>query len=101
MSGTSAKMSGLNGSGATATLGALYLAQGHLEEAEETFEKVLRRDWDDAEARAGLEEVARRRAASGDARPTQLVPTGLSGRKIELLESYLGRIRRAVDRLSA
>ncbi len=89
------------GSGATSTLGALYLGQDHLEDAEATFQQVLRRDPEDAEARAGLVEVARRRAAAGDARASIAAANTRNGRKIELLEDYLGRIRRAAGRLSA
>jgi tetratricopeptide (TPR) repeat protein len=87
------------GSAATATLGALYLAQDHLEDAQATFEQVLDRDPEDAEALAGLRELERRRSrkepAEGVAR------FGENGPKIEALQRYLGRIRAAADRLSA
>ena len=88
------------GAAATATLGALYLAQGHLDDARRTFEQVLARDPEDAEAIAGLEELARRE------RPAQPVEVeqpsrGLAGRRIERLRSYLGSLRTAAERLSA
>jgi hypothetical protein len=46
---------------ASTTLGELYLAQGHLEEAEQAFREVLAGREDDGAARRGLEEIARRR----------------------------------------
>lgn len=61
---------------ATATLGELYLSQGHLGEAERIFHEVLRREPDNADARVGLERLAARRA---ERRP-------LSGR--DLLAGY-------------
>jgi len=51
------------GERATGTLGELYLAQGHLDEAERVFHAVLARRPGDAAAGAGLAEVARRRRA--------------------------------------
>ena len=50
------------GPAATATLGELYLSQGHLGEAERIFHEVLRREPDSADARVGLERLAARRA---------------------------------------
>lgn len=46
---------------ATSTLGELYLAQGHLEEAERVFREVLEADPQDHSAAAGLAELLRRR----------------------------------------
>jgi Flp pilus assembly protein TadD len=67
---------------ATATLGDLYLRQGHLQEAEGIFREVLRREPDNLQAHAGLGRIASSR--EGDPR----------SRKILLLNSYLQRIRR-------
>lgn len=47
---------------ATATLGELYLSQGHLGEAERIFHEILRREPDNADALVGLERLAARRA---------------------------------------
>ncbi len=47
---------------ATATLGEIYLSQGHLGEAERIFREVLSREPDNAEALVGLERLAARRA---------------------------------------
>jgi len=91
---------------ASATLGRLYLEQGHLEEAERTFRAVLEQRPDDAVAARGLEEAVRRRAAPADAdddtatgwsdgaagRPI----ASLTQRKVEALRSYLRKIRRSV-----
>jgi hypothetical protein len=89
---------------ATNTLGELYLAQGHLADAERVFRAVLARRSDDPAARAGLAEVQRRRAAPltagelldwardrGD-RP----PEGGERRERSavLLRTYLARLRR-------
>lgn len=90
----------------SATLGRLYLEQGHLEEAERSFRAVLDFRPDDAAAARGLDEVARRREASRSARdetasdrgdelpmsPSR--PTGsLTDRKIGALRKYLRKIR--------
>jgi len=85
------------GAGATATLGALYLAQGHLTDAKQTFEQVLERDPSDLEALAGLDEVARRTISESSAGPSLSPRTA----KIARLEQYLSRIRAAAERLSA
>lgn len=91
---------------ASATLGRLYLEQGHLEEAERTFRAVLEQRPDDSVAARGLEEVVRRRAAAPEgegedtaagwsataaaaARPL----SSLTQRKVETLRGYLRRIR--------
>lgn len=84
----------------SATLGDLFLAQGHLDEAEREFRAVLELRPGDAAARAGLAQVARRRPApappealpAAAARPTG---PGLTRRKIETLRNYLDRLRRA------
>lgn len=90
---------------ASATLGRLYLEQGHLEEAERTFRAVLDQRPDDAVAARGLEETVRRRAApteadddtaSGWSGGATARPLGsLTQRKVETLRSYLRRIRRS------
>jgi tetratricopeptide (TPR) repeat protein len=91
---------------ATATLGELYLRQGHADEAERIFREVLEREPGSGAALAGLERVA-------EARHTPMAPlvspravpldadrllTGFSGggttaRKVFLLNRYLDRIR--------
>lgn len=50
---------------ATVTLGQLYLAQGHLEEAERIFRRVLRREPDYPAAHQALAELQRRQAGVG------------------------------------
>ncbi|MCZ6728052.1 MAG: tetratricopeptide repeat protein [Acidobacteria bacterium] len=87
------------GAAATVTLGALYLAQGHLDDARSIFERVLRRDPEDAEALAGLKEIERRLGT--DRRDSESAPSGSNSGKIDLLRSYLGRLLAAADRLSA
>jgi len=87
------------GAAATATLGSLYFAQGHLEEAEATFTQVLARDPDDLEAQAGLELIAQRRVAEAGHAPVEA--HGDPDRRVRVLKDYLGRIRSAADRLSA
>jgi tetratricopeptide (TPR) repeat protein len=94
---------------ATATLGDLYLRQGHLDEAERIFHEVLEREPDHGAARAGLGTIAEaRRPAPVETQAEELVDArhlldgfrpGLSGssgttaRKIFLLNRYLDRIR--------
>jgi tetratricopeptide (TPR) repeat protein len=101
---------------ATATLGDLYLRQGHLEEAERIFHEVLEREPGNSAARAGLGTIAEARrpvppvspipveqpATSGelvDARHLLdgfrpgLSGSGTTARKIFLLNRYLNRIR--------
>jgi len=84
---------------ATVTLGRLYLRQGHLQEAEDSFREVLGREPENAAARAGLEEVAARRNAPLTAAdllegfdPTRY-GEGLTARKRYALEQYLERLR--------
>lgn len=97
---------------ATATLGLIYLRQGHLDEAEEIFRLVLDGHPHHEAARAGLEETARRRQETG-AQPAAMAadrpeltaedllagdrPSGLTARKRLLLERYLERIRRGAE----
>ncbi|MES1241604.1 MAG: tetratricopeptide repeat protein [Acidobacteriota bacterium] len=105
--------------GATATLGELYLRQGHLDEAERIFQDVLDREPDNAAARAGLGRIGEARRPPepepGPAVVSELAPEpqaipldarrllagfqpgpaggGTTARKIFLLNRYLDRIR--------
>lgn len=79
------------GGAATATLGRLYLEQGHLGEAEGAFREVLARDPGDEAAHRGLAEVERRRAGSG-------ADAELRARRAAALRNYLTRIQRARER---
>ena len=100
---------------ATATLGQLYLRQGHHAEAERIFHEVLRREPDNPAARAGLEhmagpaapEPAGRKAPPLDAaqllagfQPAagQAGAAGVAARKVFLLNRYLQRLRRGSAR---
>lgn len=96
---------------ATATLGELYLRQGHLDEAERIFREVLEREPDSGSARAGLGrlEEARRTAEPFASKPSLPEPLdarrllagfqpgraggGTTARKIFLLNRYLERLR--------
>lgn len=89
---------------ATATLGELYLRQGHANEAERIFREVLEREPGHAAALAGLERVeeARRVPAAPPAVPVALDAErllagfhgrGTTARKVFLLNRYLDRIR--------
>lgn len=93
---------------ATATLGELYLRQGHADEAERIFREVLEQEPGSGAALAGLERVeeARRAPVSPASPPPQAMAldagrllAGFSGgggttaRKIFLLNRYLDRIR--------
>lgn len=90
---------------ATATLGGLYLAQGHLADAEESFESALATNPTDSAALAGLAEVRRRRAdaeaAFFDEAPAPSAPAayvgGLTSRKVEVLRNFLARVRRGAQ----
>jgi len=96
---------------ATVTLGRLYLEQGHLDSAEETFRAVLATRPADAAALAGLRETELRRGAlaaeeaeetasgwgRGDSGPGERAPGSLTERKIRALRGYLSRIRRGAD----
>lgn len=100
---------------ATATLGDLYLRQGHLDEAERIFQDVLEREPGNAAAQAGLARIGEARRPP---EPEPVVPEpvvsepvaldargllagfqpgpaggGTTARKIFLLSRYLGRIR--------
>jgi tetratricopeptide (TPR) repeat protein len=84
---------------ATVTLGDLYLRQGHVGEAEQIFQEVLRREPDNAAAREALAQVASSRVepAAASASPPEepaTAPGDRRVRKIQLLNSYLQRIRR-------
>ena len=83
---------------ATATLGELYLRQGHEAEAEEIFRAVLRREPGDAGALQGLEEVRRRRRLPVAAAEPEPSPPGLTSRRAEVLGRYLTRLRRGAER---
>ena len=92
---------------ASATLGELYLAQGHFAEAEENFQSVLRDRPDDAAALAGLESVRGLRGDEAEAflseesavaEESNLIVGGLTARKATLLKDYLARIRRGAQR---
>jgi tetratricopeptide (TPR) repeat protein len=93
---------------ATATLGEIYLRQGHLGEARGIFDEVLRREPDNAAARQGLAQLAGRR---GEARPLagrdllagyepgeEGGEMEVKARKAFLLNSYLKRLRRGGQR---
>ena len=83
----------------TATLGELYLRQGHLGEAGKIFHQVLERDPDNEAALRGLESIARRRTAalgaSGPRTGAEPEVKGLTSRKILLLQKYLRQLRAA------
>jgi hypothetical protein len=86
----------------TATLGELYLRQGHLGEAQKIFHQVLERDPDNEVALRGLEAIARRRTAAltapellGGEEPQV---KGLTSRKILLLQRYLQQLRAGAAR---
>lgn len=86
----------------TATLGELYLRQGHLGEAGRIFHQVLERDPDNEAALRGLESIARRRTAElgtgGSTTGGQPEVKGLTSRKILLLQKYLHQLRAAAAR---
>ncbi len=84
------------------TLGELYLAQGHFDEAERSFLAVLAERPGDAAAAAGLETTRRLRRSADEefAEPVDApsaspaVPGRLAARKIALLKDYMARLRR-------
>jgi len=93
---------------ATATLGELYLRQGHLGEAERMFHEVLRREPENAAAQEGLARAAARR---GEKQPPLEARDLLAGyepaaegeaerkaRKAWVLNGYLQRLRRGSQR---
>lgn len=98
---------------ATATLGDLYLRQGHLAEAERIFREVLQREPANAAAHAGLERLTEiqerqeREARPLDARqllagfrpgPRDVGEAEVRARKIHLLSRYLDRLRQGSPR---
>ena len=88
---------------ATATLGEIYLSQGHLSEAERIFNEVLRREPDNADAQVGLERLAARRAERRPLGGRDLLAgyepgeeggeAELRARKAWVLTEYLRRLR--------
>ncbi len=83
------------GAAATSTLGMLYLDQGHLDDAEETFRRVLERDPEDAEAQAGLAEIEARRSGPIETRTDSPDDDADGDPRVVALRRYLGRIRAA------
>jgi len=80
----------------TATLAALYLAQGHLAEAEAEYRRVLAGRPDDADAAAGLRAVAERRAEASRTEESDVaasMPIGLTARKLVVLRGLYQRLR--------
>lgn len=82
---------------ATATLAALYLAQGHLDEAEGEFRTVLAERPGDPEALAGLAQVAASRVAA----PAPFAPAESAAPLPGLTARRLRRLRRLYDGLRA
>ena len=74
----------------TATLGELYLSQGHREEAETIFQRVLEHHPDNPVALEGLESA--RRGGGAEA-----APTGVTARKMSVLHAYLRRLRGSTE----
>lgn len=72
---------------ASSTLAALYLAQGHLDEAEAEYRRVLGDRPDDAEALAGLHDLQARRSVA----PSP--PAGLTARKLRRLRGLYEGLR--------
>jgi hypothetical protein len=90
---------------ATVTLGGLYLRQGHYEEAERIFRKVLEEDPENHAALSGLS-LARQRPPEGEpltamdllSDPSHgggTIPAGLTAKKILILNNYLKHLRSA------
>jgi len=75
---------------ATVTMANLYLGQGHLDEAESTFQQVLAREPDNLQAVEGLEAVLQQRGEVDGGTP--------ESRKIAMLKNYLERIRGSAER---
>lgn len=83
---------------ASATLGELYLRQGHFAEAEKVFRQVLRRSPRNAVALAGLERIRGEESLTAHAvlaSVAEEAPEGLTTKKIRMLEGYLEHLRRA------
>jgi len=93
---------------ATATLGEIYLRQGHLGEAKRIFDEVLRREPDNPAAHEGLLRLASRRQERRPLEGRDLLagyepgeeggPVEAKARKAFLLNSYLTRLRRGGQR---
>lgn len=93
---------------ATATLGEIYLRQGHLGEAERIFREVLRREPENAAAQQGLAQSAARQAEGRPVEARDLLagyepgPAGgeaeTRARKRWVLNGYLQRLRRGSQR---
>jgi hypothetical protein len=93
---------------ATATLGEIYLRQGHLGEAKRIFEEVLRREPDNPAAHEGLLRLASRRQERRPLEGRDLLagyepgeeggPAEAKARKVFLLNSYLTQLRRGGQR---
>ncbi|HEV2855818.1 MAG TPA: tetratricopeptide repeat protein [Thermoanaerobaculia bacterium] len=91
------------GPAATATLGEIYLSQGHLGEAERIFREVLRHEPESAEAREGLQRLAARRAEKRLVEARDLLAgyepgeeggaVEVRARKAWILNEYLKRLR--------
>jgi hypothetical protein len=84
---------------ATATLGHLYLQQGHSQQAKETFERLLAREPGNPRALAGLREANASLGSHYNLAAAELLqgapePLSLSERKAFILRRYLGRLRR-------
>lgn len=79
----------------TATLGSLYLKQGHSREAKAIFEQVLESEPGNESAKAGLVTALRQLQPVGDLLTSLDVPEhgGVSDRKARALMAYLARIR--------
>ncbi|HWN45117.1 MAG TPA: tetratricopeptide repeat protein [Thermoanaerobaculia bacterium] len=96
---------------ATATLGEIYLRQGHADEAERIFREVLEREPDNGAALAGLERIEETRQAAVPHQAVQSMTLdagrllagfrpgggGTTARKVFLLNRYLERIRGSSD----
>ena len=89
---------------ASATLGQLYLKQGHHEEAERIFRQVLMNEPANAAAIAGLDQISGRRTRALTAadllavRTTSgKVPEGLTAKKVLVLGNYLKHLRMGDD----
>jgi hypothetical protein len=93
---------------ATATLGEIYLGQGHLSEAQRIFDEILRREPDNTAALQGLTHLASRREERRPLAGRDLLAgyepgeeggeTEVKARKAFLLNSYLKRLRRGGQR---
>ncbi len=88
------------GEAATATLGQLYLEQGHFHEAEQIFKRVLQENASSQAALIGLRQVARHLEGELTAEELLLdqtakgtLPEGLTAKKILVLEGYLKQLR--------